>query len=99
MELHRFGIKLFATDSAAVRVKDFVPVFHSWIQRQAVEGHLLIDVHDYSHIQGGPGILLVSHEGNFCTDMAEGKLGLAYYRKHPAGTSVESHLDAAVKAV
>ena len=99
MELHRFGIKLFAADSSAIRVKDFVPVFHSWIQRQAVEGHLLIDVHDYSHIQGGPGILLVSHEGNFCTDMAEGKLGLAYYRKQPAGTTIESHLDAAVKAV
>ena len=99
MELHRFGIKLFATDPAGVRVKDFVPVFHSWIQRQAVEGHLLVDVHDYSHIQNGPGILLVAHEGNFCTDMAEGKLGLAYFRKQPAGASVESHLDAALKAV
>lgn len=99
MELHRFGIKLFAASPADVRVKDFVPVFHSWIQRQAVEGHLLIDVHDYGHIENGPGILLVAHEGNFCTDMAEGKLGLAYFRKQPAGASVESHLDAALKAV
>jgi hypothetical protein len=99
MELHRFGIKLFAADPADVRVKDFVPVFHSWIQRQAVEGHLLVDVHDYSHIENGPGILLVAHEGNFCTDMAEGKLGLAYFRKQPAGVGLESHLDAALKAV
>jgi hypothetical protein len=99
MELHRFGVKLFAVEPATVRVKDFVPVFHSWIQRQAVEGHLLVDVHDYSHIQGGPGILLVAHEGNFSTDMAEGKLGLTYFRKQPAGAGVESHLDAALKAV
>jgi hypothetical protein len=99
MELHRFGIKLFAADASAIRVKDFVPIFHSWIQQQAVDGHLLIDVHDYSHIQDGPGILLVAHEGNFCTDMAEGKLGLAYFRKQPAGAGVESHLDAALKAV
>jgi len=99
MELHRFGIKLFAAESAGIRVKDFVPVFHSWIQRQAVDGHLLVDVHDYGHIQNGPGILLVAHEGNFCTDMAEGKLGLAYFRKQPAGTGVEGHLDAALKAV
>jgi hypothetical protein len=98
MELYRLGIKLFATDSAAVKVKDFVPVFHSWIQRQCVEGHLLVDVHDYSHIQNGPGILLVAHEGNFCTDMAEGKLGLAYFRKQPAGTGFESHLSAALKS-
>jgi hypothetical protein len=98
MELHRFGIKLFAVEPADVRVKDFVPVFHTWIQRQAVEGHLLVDVHDYSHIQNGPGILLVAHEGNFCTDMAEGKLGLAYFRKQPAGANMESHLDAALKA-
>src|SRR5436190_16757586 len=98
MGLQRFGIKLFAAEPADVRLKDFVPVFHSWIQRQAVAGHLLIDVHDYGHIQNGPGILLVAHEGNFCTDMAEGKLGLAYFRKQPAGASVESHLDAALKA-
>lgn len=97
MELHRFGVKLFAVEPANIRVKDFVPVFHSWIQRQAVAGHLLVDVHDYSHIQNGPGILLVAHEGNFCTDMAEGRLGLAYFRKQPAGSSIESHLDAAVK--
>jgi hypothetical protein len=98
MELYRLGIKLFAADSAGVRVKDFVPVFHSWIQRQCVEGHLLVDVHDYSHIQNGPGILLVAHEGNFCTDMAEGKLGLAYFRKQPAGNGVEEHLQAAIKS-
>ena len=98
MELYRIGIKLLAEDSSAVRVKDFVPVFHSWIQRQCVEGHLLVDVHDYSHIQNGPGILLVAHEGNFCTDMADGKLGLAYFRKQPAGTGIEAHLDAALKS-
>lgn len=98
MELYRIGIKLFAADPAAVRVKDFVPVFHSWIQRQCVEGHLLVDVHDYSHIQDGPGILLVAHEGNFCTDMADGKLGLAYFRKQPAGNGIESHLAAALKS-
>lgn len=99
MELHRFGVKLFAAEPAGIRVKDFVPVFHLWIQRQAIEGHLLIDVHDYSHIPNGPGILLVAHEGNFCTDMADGRLGLAYFRKQPAGAGVEDHLDAALKAV
>jgi hypothetical protein len=99
MELYRLGIKLFAENPANVRVKDFVPVFHSWIQQQSIAGHQLIDVHDYSHIQNGPGILLVAHEGNFSTDMAEGRLGLVYFRKQPHGASFETQLDAALKAV
>ena len=55
-----------------MRLDDFIPVFHRWIQKQTVSGHLLIDVHDYSHIHQGPGILLVGHEGNFSIDLADG---------------------------
>ena len=81
MELQRIGIKIFADSPAPVPVKDFIPVFHSWIQKQAIENHLLIDVHNYSHIHNGPGILLVAQEGNFSIDMADGRMGLLYYRK------------------
>jgi hypothetical protein len=98
MEFSRLGIKLFATNPNAVRAKDFVPIFHSWIQKQCVENHQLIDVHDYSHIHHGPGILLVAHEGNFSIDMAEGKPGLAYFRKQAAGNSSEEGLRASLKA-
>ena len=98
-ELSRLGIKLFATGSTFVRVKDFVPIFHSWIQKQCVKDHLLIDVHDYSHIHNGPGILLVAHEGNFTTDLAEGRLGLAYFRKLPAGNTLEETLSASLRSV
>lgn len=90
--LQRLGIKLFLKNPEAVRVRDFVPVFHGWIQKQAVPEHLLVDVHDYSHIQNGPGILLVAHEGNFCLDMAEGRLGLMYYRKQPVPGGFEERL-------
>ena len=81
MELQRIGIKLFADSSAPVPVREFIPVFHSWIQKQAIENHLLIDVHNYSHIHNGPGILLVAQEGNFSIDLADGRMGLLYYRK------------------
>jgi len=84
MKIHRLGIKFFAADPASIRLEDFIPLFHGWIQRQAVPEHLLIDVHDYSHIHGGPGILLVAHEGNFSLDMSGGRPGLFYYRKTPA---------------
>ena len=98
MELSRFGLKLFVTDPAAMQERNFVSIFHSWIQKQAVEKHQLIDVHDYSHIHHGPGILLVGHEGNFSTEMGEGIPGLVYFRKQPAGTFEET-LRASLKAI
>ena len=63
MEVHRLGIKFFAADPVSIRLEDFIPIFHGWIQKQMLDGHLLIDIHDYSHIHHGPGILLVAHEG------------------------------------
>jgi hypothetical protein len=92
MELHRLGVKFFAAEAAAFPIRDCVPVFHSWIQQQAIPGHLLIDVHDYSHVHQGPGILLVAHEGNFSLDQAEGRLGLYYYRKTAGQGDFETQL-------
>ena len=97
MELHRLGIKFFVADPASINLEDFIPIFHGWIQRQALEGHLLIDVHDYSHIQNGPGILLVAHEGNFSLDMSDGRPGLYYYRKTPTALSPVDHMAAIFK--
>jgi len=92
MELYRIGIKFFAADPASIHLEEFIPIFHGWIQRQAIERHLLIDVHDYSHIHGGPGILLVAHEGNFSLDMADGRPGLFYFRKTPTGLPPAEHI-------
>ena len=68
MQLQKFGVKLFINTNGSYESKDYIPVFHSWIQNNAVEDHLLIDVADYSHIQDGPGVMLVAHEGNFSLD-------------------------------
>jgi len=84
MTTHKYGVKLFFTNPSAKPLKDFIPVFHGWIQRQALPRHLLIDVHDYSHVHHGPGILLVAHEANLSIDEAEGRRGLVYIRKQPA---------------
>ena len=77
----KLGLKIFLEEPLRAETQEFIPVFHSWIQNQAVDGHLLIDVHDYSHIHRGPGILLVAHEGNFSLDQADDRPGLLYYRK------------------
>jgi hypothetical protein len=98
MEVHRIGIKFFAADPSSVRLEDFIPVFHGWIQKQNLSGHLLIDVHDYSHVQLGPGILLVAHEGNFSIDMNGGQPGLMYYRKTPTTLSAVDHFTAVFRS-
>jgi len=94
MEVHRLGVKFFAADPSSVRLDAFIPIFHSWIQKQNLAGHLLIDVHDYSHTHQGPGILLVAHEGNFSIDMSDGRPGLMYYRKTPTALAPVEHLTA-----
>ncbi len=92
----KYGVKLFFTNSTR-ELTEFIPVFHGWIQRQGLLGHLLIDVHDYSHVHHGPGILIVSHEANLSIDEAEGRRGLVYIRKQPAtlGEIVEAARQAA----
>jgi uncharacterized protein YqfB (UPF0267 family) len=96
MNAYKFGVKLFVSNPGAVNIRDFIPVFHGWIQQQKIAGHQLIDVHDYSHVHHGPGILLVAHEGNFSMDEAGGRLGLVYIRKQPA--TLRETVDAAFAA-
>lgn len=104
MEPDRLGIKFYLKEPqpAVADLTSFlhavVPVFHKWIQKQSLEGHLLIDVHDYSHIFNGPGILLVGHESNISLDLADGRPGLLYYRKQPQEGSEVSRVVAILRA-
>ena len=83
MELYKLGIKFFAAHGHRVDLSELIPIFHEWIQKQVINDHLLIDVHNYSHIHEGPGILLVAHQGNFSVDLAGDRMGFVYYRKQP----------------
>jgi hypothetical protein len=90
MDLFKVGIKFFMTDPHAIPVQDFIGVFQKWIQGQVIADHLLVDVHNYSHIHDGPGILLVAHEGNFSIDSADRRTGLLYQRKFPGGNPIKT---------
>lgn len=59
----------------------FIPVFHDWIRTGALTDDVLVDVADYAHVQGGPGVLLVCHEGQYVVDRSRGAVGLAYHRR------------------
>ncbi len=80
MTPQRIQIKLFATATSRVDYPALVPIFHRWIQEDAVDG-LLIDVADYKHVPNGPGVMLVGHEVDYGVDERDGRLGLTVTRK------------------
>lgn len=90
-DLQRCGLKVFFEPGASPDVRAFIPIFHRWIRTGAVDG-LLIDVADYTHLTDGPAVLLAGHEGNYAIDRTEGRPGLYYYRKQPAGGTLVDRL-------
>jgi hypothetical protein len=81
MDLHKFGIKFFAADAEKIDILKLIPIYHRWIQQNALED-LLIDVADYSHVPAGPGVMLIAHEGNYALDETGHERGVVYYSKH-----------------
>ncbi|MBV8804423.1 MAG: hypothetical protein JO042_05235 [Sinobacteraceae bacterium] len=81
MDLHKFGIKFFAADAEGIDILKLIPIYHRWIQQNALED-LLIDVADYSHVPAGPGVMLIAHEGNYALDETGHERGVVYYSKH-----------------
>ncbi len=87
MELQKLGVKFFVESPHAVPLTDFIEIFHGWIQ--ATDG-IYHDVADYSHMQAGPGIVLVANDANLHIDETGGRRGLLYSRKAPLlGTNQE----------
>ena len=80
MDLHKFGIKFFATDAQGIDILKLIPIYHRWIQQNALDD-LLIDVADYSHVPAGPGVMLIAHEGNYALDETGHERGVLYYSK------------------
>lgn len=87
MNLQKLNVKFFVERSDGISLTDFIGVFHTWIQTSDGEYY---DLADYSHMVGGPGILLVAHEANISIDQRDNRLGLLYNRKQPLdGTNEE----------
>jgi hypothetical protein len=94
MDSYKLAVKFPFQNPAALKAEEFVPVFHRWIQSQALPEHQLIDVADYDHVREGPGMVLVAHEANIHADQGYGKPGLLYRRKRPTAGSFRDRLRA-----
>jgi hypothetical protein len=98
MTLQKINVKIFLGKGMDLPLKDFIPIFHRWIQQDKLEG-LLIDVAEYTHVQDGPGVLLIAHEANYGLDESDGKRGLLYSQKRAEKKSDEDHLKTAFKRI
>jgi hypothetical protein len=87
MELQKIAVKVFTGEPNVVPLPDFIDIFHRWIQ--ASEG-VYHDVADYSHMQAGPGIVLVASESNVSIDETGNRRGLLYSQKsNLSGSNLE----------
>ena len=78
MELQKINVKFFVAEPNDVPLTDFIDLFHGWIQ--ATDG-VYHDVADYSHMQAGPGIVLVAQDTQVSVDETGGRRGLLYKQK------------------
>jgi hypothetical protein len=98
-EPQRVGVKIFVEDQEAFDRARMIDVFHRWIQEDRLPG-TLIDVHDYTHVVEGPGVILIAHEWHLRTDEAGGRIGLEYELKRGGtGTLAERLRDGIVRVL
>ncbi len=95
MELQKLAVKFFVDSSSDVPLTRFIDVFHGWIQ--ATDG-VYHDVADYSHMQAGPGIVLVADEANIGMDEADSRRGLLFSQKRRLSGSNQEKLRSVVAA-
>lgn len=90
MTAEKVSVKLFASQNVTAPLESYIPVFHRWIREAKLEGELLIDVADYTHVPRGIGVLLVGHGSDVAVDQGEDRPGLLFVRKRalPAGADL-----------
>jgi hypothetical protein len=97
MQLQHVNVKLLVQNPKDVDLEPLIQVFQNWIQDQA-NGELLLDVADYRHVDAGPGVVLIGHEGNYSVDNTDNRLGVRYNRKAGLDGSNQDRLEQAARA-
>jgi len=95
MDLQKLNVKLFVEQPNSVPLTDFIEIFHSWIQ--ATDG-VYHDVADYSHMQAGPGIVLVASAAHVSIDESGNRRGLVFSQKARLTGSNQEKLRAVLRA-
>ena len=91
MESQRYAFELFSAPVAAVSDHELVLFFHRVIQDKALP-ETCIDVTDYSHVPGGPGVMLICHEAHYSLARSRGTIALRCATKRGAEGDAEARI-------
>lgn len=80
MTLQHVNVKLLLENPAQVDLEPLIPIFHEWIQKQVFD-EMLLDVADYRHVPGGPGVMVIGLQADYSVDNTDDRLGVRYNRK------------------
>ena len=95
MELQKLSVKFLVEPPDGVPLSRFIDIFHGWIQASDGDYH---DVADYSHMQAGPGIVLVASDANISIDETDNRRGLLFKQKRHLPGSNQDRLRSCVLA-
>ena len=80
MDLQQINIKVFTTEESEINYTNFIKVFNRWMEEADSDDYL--NYADYSHVDAGPGVLLILKQANYSIDNAYHEHGFLYNRKH-----------------
>ena len=80
MDLQQINVKVFTTEDSEINYTNFIKVFNRWMEEADSDDYL--NYADYSHVDPGPGVLLILKQANYSIDSAFHQLGFLYNRKH-----------------
>ena len=80
MDLQQINVKVFTTEDSKVNYTNFIKVFNRWMKEADSDDYL--NYADYSHVDAGPGVLLILKQANYSIDNAYHESGFLYNRKH-----------------
>lgn len=97
MTLQHVNVKLLLENPAQVDLEPLIPIFHEWIQKQVFD-EMLLDVADYRHVPGGPGVMVIGLQADYSVDDTDHLLGVRYNRKAGIEGSNADRLKQATRA-
>ena len=80
MDLQQINVKVFTTEDSKISYTNFIKVFNRWMEEADSDDYL--NYADYSHVDAGPGVLLILKQANYSIDNAYHEHGFLYNRKH-----------------
>ena len=93
MDLQQINIKVYTTEDSTINYTNFIKIFNRWMEEANSDDYL--NYADYSHVDAGPGVLLILKQANYSIDNAYHEPGFLYNRKHDVeGENAEKIQDA-----